>query len=97
MGAVVGICVMKLGLDDSLSLKDKRSRISSIKEKVSQKFRVVIAETDDLDRIKSAQLTLCTVSNDEAVVSSHIDKIIEFVEALRTTVVLDTRIEIIHV
>lgn len=97
MGAVIGICVMKLGLEDSLSLKDKRSRISSIKEKVRQRFKVVIAETDDLDKIKIAELTLCTVSNDEAVVNSHLDKIIKFVEDLRTTVILDTRIEIIHV
>jgi len=97
MSAVVGICVIKLGLDESLSLKDKRRTVSSIKERVRQKFRVAIAETDDLDKMKSAELTLCTVANDEALVSSLIDKALEFVENLRTAMIVDTRVEILHV
>jgi len=97
MGAVVGVCIIRLELDGATSLKEKRSRTNSIKDRVRRKFDVIVAETDELDRLRRAELTFCAVSNGESVVCSRLEKVVAFVEDMGICRVADERIELIHV
>lgn len=79
---VVGVCRISLLLEDSQSLKDKRSTLRRIKDRVAQKWNCAIAEVGDLDAHQSAQLGFAVVSNDRAFTRSMVQKILSFIDDL---------------
>ena len=60
------------------SLKDKRSQIKSLKDRLSNRFNASVAEIDSLDNWQLAVLGLCMISNDR----SYLDKQYNLVETL---------------
>ena len=58
---VVGISVFELHLPVSRSLKDKRRVVKSLIEKLHQRYRVSIAETDFHDLHQRAEIALAAV------------------------------------
>ena len=60
------------------SLKDKRSQVKSLKDRLSNRFNASIAEIDLLDNWQQAVLGLCMISNDR----SYLDKQYSLVETL---------------
>jgi len=74
------VLLIKLNLQIPLahSLKDKRSQIKSIKDRLSNRFNASVAEIDELANWKTAVIALCMVSNDK----SYLDKQYSLVEAL---------------
>lgn len=59
------------------SLKDKRSQIKSLKDRISSRFNASVAEIDALDNWNRAVIGVCMVSNDK----SYLDKQYSLVEA----------------
>jgi len=74
------ILLIKLELRIPLahSLKDKRGQIKSLKERISHRFNVSIAEVDFLDDWQRAMLGICIISNDK----SYLDKQYSLIEAM---------------
>ena len=60
------------------SLKDKRSQIKSLKDRLSSRFNASVAEIDALDNWQQAVMAVCMVSNDR----SYLEKQYSLVEAL---------------
>ena len=60
------------------SLKDKRSHIKSLKDRISSRFNASVAEIDTLDNWQRAILGICIVSNDR----SYLDKQYSLLETL---------------
>ena len=60
------------------SLKDKRSQIKSLKDRLSSRFNASVAEIDALDNWQQAVMAVCMVSNDR----SYLDKQYSLVEAM---------------
>jgi uncharacterized protein YlxP (DUF503 family) len=58
---IVGISVFELHLPVSRSLKDKRRVVKSLIEKLHQRYRVSIAETDFHDLHQRAEIGLAAV------------------------------------
>jgi uncharacterized protein YlxP (DUF503 family) len=58
---IVGISVFELHLPTSRSLKDKRRVVKSLIERVHQRYRVSIAETDFHDLHQRAEIALAAV------------------------------------
>ncbi len=92
---VVGICQIKLIIQDTLSLKEKRRVLKSILERVRNRFPVSIAEVGDHDLWQSSLIGFCMVSNEQQVVHATIDKVINFIENLCLAEVNVSHIEII--
>ncbi len=72
------------------SLKDKRSQIKSLKDRLSSRFNASVAEIDSLDNWQQAVLGVCMISNDKF----YLDKQYSLVEAL---VLEYTELELINV
>ena len=72
------------------SLKDKRSQVKSLKDRLSNRFNASVAEIDALDNWQQAVLGVCMISNDKA----YLDKQYSLVEAL---VLEYTELELINV
>ncbi len=67
---VVGVLTLLLYLPDNHSLKGKRSVVRAVKARVSSKFNVSIAETDDLDNWQKITLGIAQVGNER----DHVDR-----------------------
>ena len=59
---IVGISVFELHLPASRSLKDKRRVVKSLIEKLYQRYRVSIAETDFHDLHQRAEIAVAAVA-----------------------------------
>ncbi len=74
---IVGTLVIRLVLRDSHSLKDKRQVLKSIKDRVSNKFNVSVAEVDNQDEWQQATLGVAMVGTDTRFVNSVLSKLID--------------------
>jgi uncharacterized protein YlxP (DUF503 family) len=59
---IVGISVFELHLPSSRSLKDKRRVVKSLIDRVHQRYRVSIAETDLHDLHQRAEIAIAAVA-----------------------------------
>lgn len=79
---VVGVCRVSLMIEESQSLKDRRSVLRRIKDRVNQKYNCAIAEVGDPESWQAAQLGFCVVSNERGYTQSIVQKILQFIEDL---------------
>lgn len=84
---------MELYIPQSHSLKEKRQVLRSIKGKVKNNFNVVIAEVGDLDRWQYAVLAVTTLSNDQSMVNSVLDKVFSQVCSCPEVEIVDHNLE----
>ncbi len=92
---VVGIRRLDLRIQGNSSLKGKRQILKKIIERTKNRFNVSIAEIGDHDIWQRAQLGICVVSNDQRMVNSTLDKILNFIEGLALCEVIDSDFEIL--
>lgn len=91
----MGLCVIELYMPQCHSLKEKRQVIRRIKSKIKNTFDVVIAEVGEQDRWKNAVLGVTTLSNDQRVVNSVLDQVLNQFAAFPEAEVTHHRIELI--
>ena len=77
---VIASAVWDLNLPGCSSLKEKRSIIRSLKDRLRNKFNVSVAETAFQDVHKRSQLTIALVASDGRYAESVLDKLDSFVE-----------------
>ena len=77
------ILVMKIAvaIPYARSLKEKRSVVKRIKDRVWMKFRPSISEIDEQDSQRHAVLGACYVSNDRALLDGICSKIVDLIES----------------
>ncbi len=75
-----GILLVELYLSQSGSLKEKRFIIQKIKDKLRVKFNISIAEVDFQDKWQRSVIGVSCISNDEKIINSTFDKIVNFFE-----------------
>ena len=91
---VVGIARIVLGIPEARSLKDKRSVVRRVIDRVRHKFNAAVAEVGDLDAHRRAVIGVSVVSNDRRHVNEMLDTITSFVSGASDAVMLDHAIEI---
>ena len=62
---VIGVCVFELHLHQATSLKQKRKVIKGLIERVHQRFRVSIAETDFHDLHQRSEIAIAAIVQNE--------------------------------
>ena len=72
------LITLELHIPLAQSLKDKRSHIKSLKDRISHRFNVSIAEIDFLDDWQRAMFGICIISNDK----SYLDKQYSLIESM---------------
>jgi len=93
---VVGVLKIRLGIEGNQSLKGKRRVIKQVKDTVLNRFGATVAEVGDLDLWQAAELGIALVGNDEGRINASLDRILNHVENLHTTVLLAHEMEFIH-
>jgi translation initiation factor IF-2 len=87
---VIGVCTWTLSLPECRSLKEKRSVVKSLKERLQHRFRVSVAETRHQDTWTRAELTAAVVAGDRRLADSILDKLDRFVESDGRALILHT-------
>jgi uncharacterized protein YlxP (DUF503 family) len=79
---IVGISVFELHLPASRSLKDKRRVVKSLVDRVHQRYRVSIAETDFHDLHQRAEIAVAAVTaGGESEMQKMMDEVRDLVES----------------
>lgn len=67
-------------IDDSYSLKDKRSVIKSIIRRMHNKFNISIAEIDKQDMLNQSVIGISVVANEYQQCHTVLDKVLDEIE-----------------
>jgi uncharacterized protein YlxP (DUF503 family) len=86
---VIATCVIKLGLEDVFSLKDKRRIVKSILARLPQHFNVAAAEVDYHDTWHTAGIGLVTVGTDASYLHGLLEKAVAWIEENRPDVPIE--------
>jgi uncharacterized protein YlxP (DUF503 family) len=92
---VIGVLQVELFIGGSMSLKDKRSVVLGIKDRLGRDNAVAVAEVDKLDAHQVAVLGFVTVSNSAERARQTLDRIVETLRAHREAVLANHQVEII--
>jgi len=76
---VVGVIDWELEVFGCQSLKEKRSVVRSLKERLRNRFNVAVAETGHNDLWQRAELTACTVCTDRRQADSALESFDRFI------------------
>ncbi len=90
---VVGVLRVTLAIPDAMSLKDKRRVVKSIKDRLSARHNVSVAEVDLLDEHRQCELGIAMVSNDQRFTDSCLSKIVDEIRMARQASLVDYELE----
>ena len=90
---VVGVLEANLAIFGATSLKDKRRVVRSVKDRISHRFNVSVAEIDELDFCQKAVLGFAMVGNDRQYMEGALGKIVEQLQWIRDASLTDYHIE----
>lgn len=98
MSATIGFARVTLQFEATFSLKDKRSEVKSVTQKLRNQFNAAIAEIEDLDDMRVATLGITVLSTS----SGHADQMLSTIvsrleELLDTSVLGDISSELISI
>ena len=85
MSATIGKARVTLYFEDTFSLKDKRSEVKRVTQRIRNQFNAGIAEIEDLDDMRAATLGIVVVSTAAPHASQMLNTIIEAIERLLDT------------
>ena len=92
---LIGCLQVELLIPDSGSLKEKRMVLSSLKQRLKNKYNVSVAEIDFQNLWQRASLGIVLVANDHQYIHLVLDKILNFVDDQDNSQVIDYQCEII--
>jgi uncharacterized protein YlxP (DUF503 family) len=79
----IGILYARLFIPHAQSLKEKRSVLKSLKDRVraqSAQFNVAVAEVGDLDKWQLSTLALVNVANDQREIDAALQHLLMFIK-----------------
>ena len=91
---IVGSLRVRLLVRESRSLKDKRQVVLSIKDRLSNRFNVSVAEVEALDNRRLAVLGFAMVSNESHHVKVALGQIIQALRGHPVAELLDHELEV---
>ncbi|MGI6344835.1 MAG: DUF503 domain-containing protein [Bacillota bacterium] len=92
---LVGVCRITLRLHGVHSLKEKRSIVKSLVEKIRRQLKVSAAEVDALDQKDGAVIALAAVSLSEAILRDLFTQAERMAEQAAGAEVIDVNVELL--
>ena len=92
---VVGLANIDIHIPESLSLKNKRHLLKSIKDRVKNKFNVSIAEVGHNDLWQRTTIGVSVVANDKKFANQVLSKVVDQINKENGLQILDYSIEIL--
>ena len=93
---VVGVCKIDVVMFEAATLKDKRRVVKSIKDRISHRFNVSIAEVAGLDLRQRTTLGMAVVSNDARFAEAQLASAVDLVRRVPNASMVDYSIEVLE-
>jgi uncharacterized protein YlxP (DUF503 family) len=94
---VVGVGTVDLYNPEAHSLKEKRSVVRRVVQRVRNEFDISVAEIDSLDLHQKATIGFAVVSNDGRLANSILSRVVEFIERLYLAQITRADLDLLHV
>lgn len=91
---IVGTLKIRLVLRESHSLKDKRRVLKSLKDTLSNRFNISVAETDEQDVWQTAEVGVAAVGTDSQIVQSVLGNVLNYIRLFGGVELVDSEQEI---
>lgn len=92
---IIGLVTVSISIPESRSLKDKRSVLKSLKDRILNKMNVSVAEVGKQDTWQFADLAFVTVAAETEIVQSRIAELSTLLHANPRYVLLSLHTEFI--
>ncbi|MFO1050996.1 MAG: DUF503 domain-containing protein [Planctomycetota bacterium] len=92
----IGVLQFTMAIPHAESLKDKRSVVRALKDRMRREFNVSIAEVEDLDDCNTATFGASIVGNDVAYLNGALDKLIDWLDEFRDARLEEHELEILR-
>jgi uncharacterized protein len=92
---VIGVVTASISIPESHSLKDKRSVLRSLKDRIRNTMNVSVAEVGKQDAWQFAELAFVTVAADSEPVQSRISELNKFLHSSPRFVLLNLHTELL--
>jgi len=93
---VVGVLRVALHLEAVHGLKEKRGIVQRLLSRCRNRFPVSAAEVGDQDLWRSAVLGFAMISSSEQLISAHLERIEDEIEASGLAEIISAEVEYIH-
>ena len=93
---VIAVAYVHIETQDCFSLKEKRSVVKSIKERLAQRFNLSVAEVDYLDDWHQSLLGIALVSNEQKHANSMLTQVMNYIEKTYPHRMSDFQMDFIH-
>ena len=90
----VGTLRVELLIPEANSLKDKRSVLRSLKDRLRLKFNIAVAETEATNVWRRATIGIAAVGTDSRRVNSVLSNVVNFLRGFRRVQLIDYELEI---
>lgn len=90
---VIGFLSLEIYLPYSHSLKDKRKRLQSLKNRLKKKYNVAFAELDFQKKWQRTKIGIVTLNNQKRVIERQFNKIVADAEENIDGQIIDHQIE----
>jgi uncharacterized protein YlxP (DUF503 family) len=94
---IVGAAIVEIRIHGSHSLKQRRSVVRSITQRVSNRFNLSVAEVGGQDTWQRAEIGLSAAGSDRQQVRSQLESAIAFIEELHLAEVIAMDIDVMDV
>ena len=91
----LGNCIIKIYIPNTTSLKEKRSVLKGLKDRVRGKFNVAISEIGENDNHRVSVLAVATVANQRTYVDQVLSSVVAFMEKQKHFDIIDYSTEIL--
>jgi uncharacterized protein YlxP (DUF503 family) len=92
---VVGILQITLRLPSVQSLKEKRSVLKPLLNRLRLKFNISVAEIEKQDKWQAAVVAVACVSGNSAQAHRLLEQVLDFVELEHSCMIIDSHLEIL--
>lgn len=91
----VGVARIEIFIGDAGSLKEKRTVVKGLKERIRARFNVSVAEVGAEDKWQRSVLAVAAVSNEIRRLARDLDTVVDLVRHERKVEIIDHGLEII--
>jgi len=77
---IIGCLIIEIHIPFSHSLKEKRKRLISCRDRLKKKYNIAFAELDYQDKWQRTKLGIVTLNSEKKIVESLLQKVIRDVE-----------------
>ena len=92
---VIGVLTARLGIPEAQSLKDKRSVIRSLRDRIQNTMNVSVAEIGDQDVWQTARMAFVTVAAEMDTVQKRLSEISSFLQSGPRHILMDLHTELL--